>query len=123
MDGAPTVDLPTKMAPASMETVAALMSPMSSAFAFSSTLSVTVMLPWTFPYTTTERVWTSALMRAFSPTVSDPSEWISPSMRPSTTRSLVNLTFPLISTSELRTFLPFVTGGEATGLGADAGAA
>jgi len=47
--GVPTVDFPTKIAPASMDSVLALMSPTTSALAFSSTRSVTVMLPWTLP--------------------------------------------------------------------------
>ena len=54
----------------------------------------------------TERVLISALMRAFSPTVSDPSESMWPSILPSMTRSLENFTLPLISTSELRTLRP-----------------
>lgn len=44
-EGVPTADLPTKIAPGSIESDAALMSPTSSAFAFSSTLSETSMLP------------------------------------------------------------------------------
>ena len=44
-EGLPTVDLPTKMAPGSIESDAALMSPTSSALALSSTISVTSMLP------------------------------------------------------------------------------
>ena len=43
--GVPTVDLPTKIAPASMVSTAALISPITSAPALSSTRSVTVMLP------------------------------------------------------------------------------
>lgn len=57
-----------------------------------------------------ERVLISALIFAFSPTVRDPSERISPSIFPSTTRSFENLTLPLISTSELRTLRPEVVG-------------
>lgn len=48
-DGLPTVDLPTKIAPGSMDRDAALMSPTSSALALSSTMSVTSMLPCTLP--------------------------------------------------------------------------
>ena len=48
-EGVPTVDLPTKMAPASIEMVAALMSPTSSASFLSSTRSVTVIFPYTLP--------------------------------------------------------------------------
>ena len=47
--GVPTVDFPTKMAPASMARDLALMSPMTSALALSSTRSAAVMLPWTLP--------------------------------------------------------------------------
>ena len=54
----------------------------------------------------TERVLISALMRAFSPTVRDPSELMLPSILPSTTRSFENLTVPLISTSVLSTLRP-----------------
>lgn len=48
-DGVPTADLPTKIAPGSIESDAALMLPTSSAFALSSTLSVTSILPCTLP--------------------------------------------------------------------------
>src|ERR1035437_3915396 len=50
-------------------------------------------------------------MRAFSPIVRLPSEWISPSIFPSTTRSLVNFTMHLISTSELSTLRPMPVDG------------
>lgn len=58
----------------------------------------------------TERVLISALMRAFSPTVSEPSELISPSIFPSTTRSFEKRILPLISTSELSTLRPLGLG-------------
>ena len=58
----------------------------------------------------TERVLISALMRAFSPTVREPSELMWPSILPSTTRSLENLIVPLISTSELSTLRPLGLG-------------
>ena len=65
----------------------------------------------------TERVLISALMRAFSPMVSEPSELILPSILPSTTRSLENLMVPLISTSELRTLRPLGLGEDERGAG------
>ncbi len=58
----------------------------------------------------TDWVLISALIRAFSPTVRDPSELIWPSILPSTTKSLEKRIVPLISTSELRTFLPLGLG-------------
>lgn len=103
--GDPTVDLPTKIAPGSTERTFALMSPTTSAVDFRSTRSAAVMFPCTLPYTTTVEVLISALILAFSPTVRLPFEAISPSMRPSITKSLVNFTVPLISTSEDRMFL------------------
>lgn len=58
----------------------------------------------------TERVLISALIRAFSPTVRDPSESMLPSIFPSTTKSFEKRILPLISTSELRTFRPLGLG-------------
>lgn len=94
-----------KVAPSSMERVPAEISPSRMAFALSSQRSVTVMLPWTLPNTTTDLVFTSPLTKAFSPMVRAPSEVTSPSILPSMIKSLENLSDPLISTSLLRMFL------------------
>src|SRR5437867_2088493 len=97
--------LPTKVTPSSMTSLAPRMSPKSSDLALISILSLAMMLPFILPRTMTVPTLTLPLTMAESPRCRVPSAWISPSSLPSKVSSPANLRLPLISTSELRTFL------------------
>ena len=86
--GAPTSDLPTKMAPGSVEMVVALTSPTISALALMSTRSIAVIFPWTLPQVDGFGLHFGLEVGVFSDRRA-PSELISPSIRPSTNKSLV----------------------------------
>lgn len=96
---APTREAPINIAPSSIASVPAAMSPVSRAFDFSSHRSETVIFPSTSPNTVTDLVLISPRTCAFSPTVKFPSETTSPSIFPSMIRSCENFKFPTISTS------------------------
>jgi hypothetical protein len=101
----PTREAPMNVAPSSIASVPAAMSPVSRAFDFNSQRSETVMFPSTSPKTVTDLVLISPLTCAFSPTVKLPSETTSPSIFPSMIKSCENFRFPTISTSLERMFL------------------
>src|SRR5262245_57501590 len=97
--------LPTNVTPSSITSLEERISPNSSVLALSSILSFAVTLPVTLPRTTTVLALMLPLITALSPRVKVPSDVISPSSLPSNVSSPANFTFPLISTSEFKTFL------------------
>src|ERR1043165_2031909 len=94
------------------------MSPLTVQPARSSHRSPAVMLPFTLPSTTTERVLMSPLIRADLPIVSRPWESIRPSTSPSMSSSFSNFTVPLIETP-LDKVPPLLTSAAPLGVGFD----